>query len=146
MIRPMQPEDFSSVSAMLKDFTAQSDVSGCLGFKHSTAWNTLAAPGVFAFVAEDDGVLAGVIVAAFVPWVWNADRWVVQEMAWWVQPEFRGRTHGQDLLKALEAFASDSGASAILMITEHSLRSEAVGAMYKRAGYAPLEHVWLKEL
>jgi len=66
------------------------------------------------------------------------------EMFWWVDPEHRGA--GKSLLAALEAAAKDKGAQTMHMIALEALNPEIVGAIYQRAGYRPLEHIYVRRL
>lgn len=64
-----------------------------------------------------------------------------QELFWWAEDG-----NGRHLFLALERWAKDRGADSFAMIALESLRPEAVGALYRRNGYHPTEHSFLKVL
>jgi GNAT superfamily N-acetyltransferase len=78
------------------------------------------------------------------PHYFNASHITGQELFWWIDPDHRGR--GSELLNALEAWVKDQGAHSFVMITLEALEPERVGLIYRRRGYRPVEHSYLKEM
>jgi GNAT superfamily N-acetyltransferase len=70
----------------------------------------------------------------------------VDELAWWVEPAWRGSPHGlgTQLLAAAEAWATERGV--VLMKMVAPVGSPEVGAFYERRGYACVETVYQKRL
>lgn len=81
------------------------------------------------------------IAAMTVPSWLNAAVMVGQELWWWAKPGA-----GLGLLDAVEDWARARGAQFFVMVALEELRPAAVGALYRRRSYRPLEHGWVKEL
>lgn len=68
---------------------------------------------------------------------------VVEELAWWVEPEHRGGRHAYRLLCAAEDWTRQNGHSVLKMLAPSDT---VVGEMYVRRGYVPIETAYLKQL
>jgi N-acetylglutamate synthase-like GNAT family acetyltransferase len=51
------------------------------------------------FVSEKDKTITGMLVAIKNNSVWDPDLWIMQELCYWVEPEYRGSTAGYRLIK-----------------------------------------------
>lgn len=71
------------------------------------------------------------------PCWFNAGHITGQELFWWAP------NGGRALFDALEAWARER-AHSWTMITLEALRPDAVGAIYRRRGYHPTEHSYVK--
>lgn len=86
------------------------------------------------------GMLGAMVVANVVDNVLTGT-----EVAWWVDPEYRGRgTAGVRLLAAVEAWAVTQGARRFQMIAPAA--NARVGELYRRRGYTEIETIWQREL
>lgn len=83
-------------------------------------------------VADD---LSGMVGGAVYPHPFNANHMTGCELFWWSEG-----AHGTALLEAIEAEAKARGCQSWTMIALEALRPEAVGALYRRRGYALKEH------
>lgn len=97
-------------------------------------------------VAEEDGSLAGMAGGLVYPLYFAAGRLTGQELFWWVEPAFRGSGAGLALVRGMEGAARNKGAGTFVMGALESLRPGAVGALYERSGYRPMEHLYLRRL
>lgn len=100
-------------------------------------------------VAEDaagEGGLAGMAGGLVYPLYFSSGRLTGQELFWWVEPGLRGSGAGHALLRRMEGAARDRGAGTFVMGALESLRPRAVGALYERSGYRPMEHLYLRRL
>lgn len=97
-------------------------------------------------VAEEDGALAGMAGGLVYPLYFAAGCLTGQELFWWVEPAFRGGRAGPALLRGMEEAARAKDASTFVMGALESLRPGAVGALYQRSGYRPMEHLYLRRL
>ena len=88
-------------------------------------------------ICDDDGMIGGLAH----PHPFNMSVKVGQELFWYSQ----GDT-GLALLEACEAQARAIGVKYWTMICEQTMRPKAVGRLYERRGYLPLEHSYIKEL
>ena len=111
----------------------------------ATARRLMASESGTVIVAVNDrpvGMVAGLIY----PYFMNYGHVTGQEMFWWVEPEHRAAGTGKDLLRALEAWARDAGAHSFIMGSLEALRPLTVAALYRRLGYKPIEHLYLRRL
>lgn len=85
------------------------------------------------------GMVAAMVVANLVDGVLTGT-----EVAWWVEPEYRGGTAGVRLLEAVEQWAAARGARRFQMIAPTA--NARVGELYRRRGYTEIETIWQREL
>jgi GNAT superfamily N-acetyltransferase len=84
------------------------------------------------FVSVRSGQVTGVIVLVRFVQPFSGQV-TVSELAWWVDPGARG--HGVRLLQRAEQWAKEQGA----VWLQVAAPSEAVGRLYERMGFEPLE-------
>lgn len=95
---------------------------------------------IFVYTTDEDEV-QGMLAATTNEFLFNRER-IASEMAWWVEPAYRGR--GGRLLKAaFEHWAKHMGAKYAHMA---SLNTPKVDALYIRDGYRQTECTFVKEL
>lgn len=69
---------------------------------------------------------------------------VAEEIAWWVEPEHRGKlTIGPKLLRSAEDWATSHGANMVKMVAP---AGSTVGVFYERMGYQPAETAFIKRI
>lgn len=91
--------------------------------------------------ATDEGEPQGMLAATTNEFLFNRER-IASEMAWWVEPAYRGR--GGTLLKAaFEHWARHMGCTLASM---SSLDTLAVRKVLSRSGYRKTEDTFVKEL
>jgi GNAT superfamily N-acetyltransferase len=88
----------------------------------------------------DEGAMAGALIY---PHFFNQGRKIAQELFWWVSEPYRGNGVAMQLLRGLEDWAKNNGASALHMVAMNELGN--VGQIYERRGYKPLEQTYMKE-
>ena len=132
---------------MGREFVGVNGASDILPFREIDAYHLLA--GLIAgkdgalFVADDDGVLSGMVGASLARCHWNRTKKVATELFWYVAPERRTGV-GRALMQALEDWAAGEGVNALGVMALESQRPEAVAEVYRRRGYRPLERVFVK--
>lgn len=101
-------------------------------------------PACVIFVSERDGVVVGSIGGILAPVLFNLTVTNVSEVFWFVAAAYRGRSDGQRLIDALEAWAKERKAATITMIAlaAHPI----IGDLYEARGYTPQETQYVKEL
>jgi hypothetical protein len=93
-------------------------------------------PNGIVFVTDSvDGAAGGLVH----PHPFNADHITGQELFWWAEGG-----GGAELFAALEGRAKDLGCHSWMMVALESMRPAAVGALYRRRGYSPVEHSYMK--
>lgn len=88
----------------------------------------------------------GMIVAVSSPWVTHSECILAQEMAWWVEPEFRGTGEGKELILAFIDWAKQRKASFVSMSAIEHIRGEAVTKLYNELGFERRETSYVKVL
>lgn len=148
MIRDATQEDAQRLAEMGADFFKEAgledrgvtfDVESFLTF-----CGGLASVGVL-LVAEKDEAVVGMIGLVVMPAYWNVNVRLAQEAFLWVDPAHR-KGVGRMLLEEGEKRALAMGAVLSSMVSEHGLRGDAVGQLFRRKGYAPAETVFWKRL
>lgn len=99
-------------------------------------------PLVFAKVI----VGKGFIVAMAAPSFLNPTKIQAQELAWYVEPEFRGTSTAIKLMKMYEAEALSRGCKEIGMVCLEALNPESTGRIYEKLGYNKHETHFIKEV
>ena len=148
-IRPADYGDVDAIVELGRAFVSVSDMEALAAFCQESLTGSIHsmvdAPNAILMVAEDAGQIVGMAGAMIFPAYWNKNIIIGQETFFWVQPDHRGKFGGA-LLAALEDEARVRGARTFLMVSLEALRPEAVGKLYQRRGYAPLEHSYWKAL
>ena len=93
-------------------------------------------------VAEVGGVAVGMLIAFPIQDPYSGE-WLLDEVAWWVEPEYRRGTLGPRMLRVLEQIARDRGIRSVKMIAPVGTD---VGRYYERHGYRAVETTYLKRL
>ena len=144
-IRPATLEDVPRLVAMGRRFLASSAYAGTIAENPAQmaacATALITAPDGVVLVAEGPGGLVGMLGLLIVSHALSGER-VAGEVFWWVEPEARG--DGLRLLRAAEAWACGRGATRIQMIAPRAV--PAVGRVYARRGYAPIETLYSRTL
>ena len=91
---------------------------------------------------SDEGMAAAGTATLF----FNRDILIAQEYFWWVDREHRSKGVGQKFLTALENWAKENGATALLMIALMSAEPEKATRLYMANGYVPFENNFIKYL
>lgn len=69
-----------------------------------------------------------------------------QELFWYVSKEHRGAGSGLALLEDLEDWARSRGARRVSMVALDAVAVDQVCALYRSAGYFPMQRAWSKNL
>ena len=77
--------------------------------------------------------------ALIFPHPYNNAHTSAQELFWWSEGK-----DGLRLFNALEQAVRAKGADSLVMITVEAIRPEVMGRLYRRQGYAPVEHNFIK--
>lgn len=147
MIRRAEMRDMRACLDMGREFVAVNGAADLLPFREIDAHHLLegliAGKGGVLLVADDVGVLSGMVGAALSRCHWNRTRLVATELFWFVAPQRRTGV-GRALMQALEDWAKAEGVHALGVMSLESQRPDAVGEVYKRRGYRLIEHAYVK--
>lgn len=103
----------------------------------------LAGSGII-FLAEKDDLVIGMLIAAIIPNIWNPKARQCSEVAYWVNPEYRGGTAAYRLIAA---YMSECDA----MVKQRKIQFYTMTKMvnspdlkYSKFGFSKLEETWVK--
>jgi len=102
--------------------------------------------GALIILAESGNRLAGICGAILYPVYYAPSVLVGSELWWFVKPEFRGSQAGKLMREAIERWAAENNAQAMLMIALENEKTQAIDRLYRRSGYCPIEHTYMKEI
>jgi GNAT superfamily N-acetyltransferase len=99
------------------------------------------AGGGVAFVSEKNNVLTGMLLAVRTPFLWDNSKLIMNEIAYWVEPEHRGSSAGYRLLKEYVEFCDEL--KDLNRISNYTIsQMEGQELNYSRFGFKPIEHTW----
>jgi len=145
MIRQATPFDTEQIIEMLQRYKTATPLT-CL----STATDTnarriiaeiLAGRGVI-FVSEYDGDLIGMIIGLKSPNLWSNDVYCINELAYWVDPEYRHGSSGYRLLDAYKEYCDQQKQLNNIQYYTISKMSNSPDLKYDRFGFTKLEETW----
>lgn len=151
-IRLMKEEDFDQILRMSKQFSKDSDLIDSIGIDDvsliSFLKNLVNSVGGFGLVADDDGKLVGMLGIMILPHVFNNNVLVAEEIAWWVDRDYRKKISiGMNMLRLAEEVMKGYGVKISFMKFLHKpeLNPEILEKFYTRVGYKKLETTMMKE-
>lgn len=148
MIRHATEADLPAIAEMGERFHGEAGWSDIANYNRADCEKSLQAmiegAGV-VLVAEQDGRIIGIVGGIYFPLYFNHGHKSGQEMFLYVEPGLRDGI-GAKLLIALEQAAREAGCQSWLMIALDHVAPEATGRLYKRRGYRPAEHSWIRRL
>jgi len=97
------------------------------------------------WVAEEEGKIVGAAAGICYPFYFTGEL-TTQELFWWVDPEARKLNVGKSLYQTLEDWAVENGSTTIQMVAIENGSAESVGKIYKRMGFMPNEHTYIRGL
>ncbi len=98
-----------------------------------------------AIVLVDEGKAVGMVLGVTSTSIFNYGK-VATELAWWVNPEYRGKK-SLELMKAYEYWAVNvAKCSVVQMSLLEDENLEGVDRIYKRKGYSPVERAYVKKV
>jgi GNAT superfamily N-acetyltransferase len=93
-----------------------------------------------------DGKIVGFLAGLAYPAILNANVMVGTEIAWWVEPEFRGKKIAIQLLLRAEESARAKGLYCWSMMCLEKLNADGLENIYERLGYEKAERTYLRIL
>jgi GNAT superfamily N-acetyltransferase len=147
-VRRVVTTDLQSCLDMTARFHAASPISNVAPFDRDgmavTLREMMMNPRAGVWLALLDGAPVGIAGALLYPLYFNPAYEVAQELFWWLNPEARGSGAGEKLFQNVQTWAKDKGASAVFMIALADSRVGKMDRFYKRAGFQPMEHTYMK--
>lgn len=98
----------------------------------------------FILLAEKDNKIAGMVMAAVIPNIWNPHANELHELVYWVEPEFRGGTIGYRLLKQYIEIGEKFKEEKRIEFFTISKMVNSPDIKYNKFGFNKLEETWIK--
>jgi N-acetylglutamate synthase-like GNAT family acetyltransferase len=94
------------------------------------------------FVSEDQHGLTGMLIALKNSNVWDEDALVMNELAYWVEPEHRGTSAGYRLIKSYQEYCEELKTQGLIKAYTISKMSTSPDLKYDRFGFEKIEEMW----
>ena len=143
MIRPAREADIPALAEMGRRFHALSPWAGVEYAPEAAAASLAAMLGSESFavlVSEDGAAVRGAIGVMIAPVYFAAGAVLAQEAFWWCESP----RDALGLLKAAEYWSRRKGAARLIMLRLEGVRDDTMDRLYRRLGYAPVEHHYAK--
>lgn len=143
-IRLANKFDIPQLAEMLRHYRDSGTIKGLKVENEETGMKILTAIIVgmgVAIVSEKDNKLTGMLLAVKSPFMWDNSKLLLNEIAYWVEPEHRGSTAGYRLISKYVEIADDLLQSGTIMNYTMSQMAEQK-LDYSRFGLKPIETTW----
>lgn len=147
MIRKANKFDVNEIIKMLIHYREHSTLNA-LRFANDREYieqmlsNIFAGSG-FILVSEKDGILIGMLIAAKFPNIWNPQVIQCSEIAYWVEPEYRGGSSAYRLLTAYVTECQELKNTKQIDFYTVSKMVNSPDLKYDRFGFEKLEETWV---
>ena len=144
MIRQATKFDKTEIIEMMKQFRQEADLPEYMGEENEEYWNLLldtilVGKGVL-FLEEGKALLMALIH----PTIWNNKINTMQELAWYVKPEFRHTTVGYRLLKAYIEYGNELKEDGRIKFFSVSKMDTSPDIKYQKFGFRKKDENWIK--
>lgn len=143
-IRKANKYDLPQLKQMLWNYHDSGNIKGLDITSELTGLHilsTILAGGGIALVSEKDNMLTGMLLAIRSPFLWDHNKTIMTEIAYWVEPEHRGSTAGYRLLKEYVELCDEL--KDLNKISNYTIsQMEGQELNYGRFGFKPIEHTW----
>lgn len=152
IVRAAVLNDLDAVCVMADNFASICPHIKPYGLKCSrdslraTLHDTITMKNCCCFVGEQDGQLCGFICGHLTPWWLDASQVLAKELAWWVEPLYRGNGVASKLLTIFETWANINGAAVLVMASVNKLDGARVNEVYRAKEMAEEETSFFKKL
>ena len=149
MIRKANPFDMPALIEMMRGYVAEAPMEALKDINlHNQAHVEALMMGMIAgkgFIFIDDKN-RGFIAATIINNVWCPSITELHELAWWVNPDFRGGTVGGRLWKMFDLIAQEMLDTGRVQIICSSVIADSPKIDYKKRGYKLMQKTYFKEL
>lgn len=148
IVRSANWEDFERVLTMGEQFYAMTEQAKHVPFCRDTARHYLEMAetmGLFT-VLVDDKKPVGFVFGIKAPFVFNQMFQAGMELAWWIDPEYRGTANTNKMLDHVEMQARRAGLTFWNMLCLECSEPDKVEKIYLKRGYVATERAFTKVL
>lgn len=142
MIREATSKDYFAILALAEKFWQDTEYDEDFDPAHVLDYIKLAGNCGLLAVVDVDGKVVGFIAGVVSPLLGNRNALIAAELAYYVEPEYRGR--GVRLLSFYERLVKAKGIKYNSMMSLQSSKPEAANEIYRRFGYHHTETTFLK--
>jgi GNAT superfamily N-acetyltransferase len=144
MIRQATKFDKTEITEIMRMFRDEADLPEYLDAEDDAYWNLLldtmlVGKGVI-FLEEGKGLLMAIIH----PTIWSNKVYSMQELAWYVKPEFRHTTVGYRLLKAYIEYGEELKKDGRIKFFSVSKMDTSPDIKYQKFGFRKKDENWIK--
>jgi N-acetylglutamate synthase-like GNAT family acetyltransferase len=143
-IRLANKFDIPQLAEMLRHYRDSGTIKGLNVENEETGMKILTAIIVglgIALVSEKGDKLTGMLLAIKSPFMWDSNKLIMSEIAYWVEPEYRGSTAGYRLLaKYVEHCDNLKDSGVIVNYTMSQMTGQDLD--YSKFGLKPVETTW----
>jgi len=144
MIRQATKYDKTQIIEMMQLFRAESKIEQYKDLDNVDYWNRLldtilAGQGI---IYIEDGV--GLIMAIILPTIWCDKTLYMQELAWYVKPEYRNTTTGYRLLKSYIEYGNKLKHEGRIKMFAIAKMVTSPDVKYEKFGFAKLDENWVQ--
>ena len=145
MIRLATPSDFPSILDMSETFWQFTQFDEPFDRDHALGMAQMAYDHGLLIVV-DDGQICGFMAAIKSPLLGSSSAWMATELAFWINPEKRGKLLGIELVKFLERLCIKQEVKYLSLAYMETSMPEKVRVMYEKLGYTLQETLYTKVL
>ena len=145
MIRAATYDDFDTILDMCEVFWGHTQFTEPFERDHTEKMVQMAYDHGLLIVADDDG-LYGFMAAIKSPLLGSTKAWTATELAWWVNPEKRGKLAGVRLVEHLERLCINGEVKYFNLAYMQTSMPDTVKKLYEKMGYELQETVYTKVL
>lgn len=143
-IRQANKHDKTEIIKMMKLFKAESNIKQYQNLDNEIYWhrlldNILAGMGI-VFIEEGKGLLMAIIT----PTIWCDKTFQMQELAWYVLPEYRNTTVGYRLLKSYIDYGNKLKQEGRIAIFAIGKMITSPNVKYEKFGFTKLDENWIQ--
>ena len=144
MIRQATKYDKTQVIQMMQLFRAESHIEQYKDLDNVEYWNRLldsilSGQGV---IYIEDGI--GLIMGIVMPTIWCDKTLVLNELAWYVKPEYRNTTVGYRLLKSYVDYGKQLKQEGRIKMFTIAKMVTSPDLKYGRFGFSKLDEIWIQ--
>jgi GNAT superfamily N-acetyltransferase len=144
MIRQATKYDKTQIIELMKLFRAEANIKQYQGLDNEPYWNVLldtilAGAGV---IYIKDGI--GLVMAIITPTIWCDKTFYMQELAWYVRPEYRNTSIGYRLLKKYVDYGNELKAQGRITMFAIAKMVTSPDIKYGKFGFTKLDENWIQ--
>lgn len=144
MIRKATRQDKAQIIDLMKLFRAESNIKQYQNLDNEPYWNKLldtilAGAGI---IYIENGV--GLIMAIITPTIWCDKTLYMQELAWYVKPNFRNTSVGYRLLKKYVDYGNELKAEGRIAMFAIAKMVTSPNIKYEKFGFKKLDENWIQ--